>query len=123
MDIDGVLNSLNYLRYGDEIEDPDSLTWDQSQIDSRKIKLINHIIAKTKCDIVISSAWRIDYKLADLRGLLKSRGLIGRVVSKTPHLPNSSRGDEIQSWLDSHIKMGIEIITFAILEDEEDWAF
>lgn len=121
LDIDGVLNTNHYLKYGDDSEDPDGLTSDQAQIDPKKVELLNKIVLTTGCDVVVSSSWRLTNKLADIRGILKSRGFKGKIVGKTPIVPSVKiRGEEIQAWLDSRASLGIRVENFIILEDEEE---
>lgn len=119
LDIDGVLNTTHYLKYGDDSEDPDGLTSDQAQIDPKKVELLNKIVLTTGCDVVISSSWRLTNKLADIREILKSRGFQGRIVDTTPFLSGPIRGDEIQAWLNKHAELGSKVKSFVILEDEE----
>lgn len=70
LDIDGVLNSDDYVRYhvaSDKNLDPD--------IDSRIAQPLGDVLRKTKARIVIISSWRLDRPFEETRKRLANAGL------------------------------------------------
>lgn len=133
LDIDGVLNSRDYMLNRRHIPRPT-----QHAIDALTVPRLNAITDRTGAKIVISSSWRLQrYPEHDpgpvwrLRRILSAHGVTGDIIDVTPHLvvpdltgpcPDScralERGHEIQAWLDEHP----EVTTFAILDDDSDMA-
>lgn len=119
LDIDGVLNSHNYLTRPDL--QPDSIF---QNIDPQKIQLLGEIVKATGAKLVLSSSWRnsltaalqpADYEGRCLIGALALHGLA--LFDKTPFL-EEERGAEIQQWLAGHG----DTDRFAILDDDHfDW--
>ncbi len=101
LDVDGVLNSVNWYgkyyfrhRYGG-----DRIT---QSFDPKAIKRLNYIVAKTDARIVLSSVWRLGKSLNALRRMFYKVGgdflLIGkteRYCHKEISLP---RGSEIKEY-------------------------
>lgn len=117
IDIDGVFNHHDWWRRRGEL--PEGATdFDRHfyDLDPVAVGYLNEIIDATKAKVVISSVWRMHSSLSDLRGLLKKAGFKGDLISKTPRIP-SSRGREIQLWLD---ESPLEVDSFAILDDDDD---
>lgn len=85
---------------------------------------LNRITDLTGARIVISSSWRIGTSVAELRSILLSWGVTGKVIGKTPRLLIESgtlciaqpRGSEIQSWIDKCER----VERFVILDDDSD---
>jgi hypothetical protein len=68
--------------------------------------------------IVISSNWRILFKLTWLKKKLKSYGIDSKkVIGKTPDLRIRPRGMEISQWLDAQKEA---ISDYIILDDDDD---
>jgi hypothetical protein len=116
LDIDGVLNSLNYER---EIQNhpatsDDYYNWN---MDQRAVRRLNRIVEKTGAVVVVSSAWRTD--MGSVYNHLEAHGFTGKIVGSTPVLHRVGgvpRGDEIQMWLDEHDA----VEAFVILDDYAD---
>ena len=119
LDIDGVLNSSDY-RVHRYIGRTAEVTWDQAQIDPVAILILNRIIETTGCFIVICSAWRTLHSRIELQEILTARGFRGKILGVTPDLPDKTRGDEIQAWLDNFIKLRKQVKKFAILDDLDE---
>ena len=121
LDIDGVLNSGNYIiRLDGLFDDP------KYQIDPDAVVRLNAITDLTGCKIVVSSTWRLAFlgQMADplrsLQGCLRSYGITGDVIDMTPDKRNAirnRRGKEIQAWLDAHYN---EVEKFVIIDDDTD---
>jgi hypothetical protein len=110
LDFDGVLNSSNFLyRSGERF----SSTSADEKIDPEAVRRLNEITDRTGASIVVSSAWRIGKRVADLRDLLKRHGATGPVVGATPG--GQTRGDQIASWMANR-----DVESFVILDDDND---
>lgn len=102
LDIDGVLNSMDYF---EKVKDNDGYT----DINLEKVKLLKEIVDRTGAEIVLSSTWRElsnipgskeeDSQYTYLVNTLENFGL--EIKSHTPYLKNN-RPKEIKTWLDNH---------------------
>lgn len=112
LDIDGVLNSGEYL-YAHNCDE-----WVE-QIDPDAVSLLNELVADTQAQIVISSSWRIARSLSEIKNYFKERGFMGDIIDVTPsnYRGETERGNEIQEWLDTH-----QVDSFVILDDDSDMA-
>ncbi len=122
LDFDGVLNSWAALHAGTCPGRGGLLG-----LCPKHVALLNEVIRRTGCDVVVSSSWRIGTRCCELKDVLRAAGFEGRVVGVTPQLParsglgffaSAQRGDEIQAWLDKHP----DITAFAIVDDDADMA-
>ncbi len=128
LDIDGVLNSVDWMQRIDGCN-----IWDQadggSQLDPEAVKRLEYIVSKTGAQVVISSTWRKMYDVATIEGFLRRHGFTGKVIGETVHrIPTDERtttqqmasvyqrGWEINAWLDEHP----EVTHFVILDDDSD---
>ena len=117
LDVDGVLNSDEYYNYIRPVRK--NLKFPDSKIDPDAVNLLNYIVAKTDCEIVVSSAWRYGKTLDALVRLFHEMGIEKDIFDMTKWDVNTlkgvtPRGDEIQGWLDENK----EIVTkYAILDD------
>jgi len=116
LDFDGVLNSSGFL-YGSG--EPFSTTSADEKIDPEAVRRLNEITDRTGASIVVSSAWRIGKRVADLRGLLHRHGVTGQVVGATP-TGGRTRGDQIAESLEYQQRLGRVIESFVILDDDRD---
>jgi len=116
LDIDGVLNSSNFLYKKNKKKNGERAL---NQIDPKTIKLLNKIIEITNAKIVISSAWRILYSVEEITRFLKYHKLVGEIIDETPKGISGKRGDEIQDWLNHNTKK-YNIESFAIIDDNSD---
>lgn len=106
LDIDGVLNSDEYL---DKIEGL-NIEGIESQVDVNKIKLLKKAVEETGAKVVLSSSWRYTRNAQYLKQLLLEYGIL---VDSTPYMENE-RGKEIKKWLEEHK----DTEDFVILDDE-----
>ena len=116
LDFDGVLNSGTYM-YKDNILTPSMVSDLDVSIDPVAVQRLNTIIAKTNCSVVISSSWRIAYKLKHIRHILNRYGFTGNIIGATPRFGWQPRGNEIQSWIDSQ---NVKPTSICILDDSSD---
>ena len=106
LDIDGVLNSDEYL---DKVKNSD-IQGIERDIDVGKVKLLKRAIDETGARVVLSSSWRYTRNARYLKELLAKYEI--RVDSTT--YIQDIRGLEIKKWLSEN--QGVE--DFIILDDE-----
>ena len=106
LDVDGVLNSNEYL---DKVKKSD-VQGIERYIDVEKMKLLKRAIDETGARGVLSFTWRYTSNARYLKELLADYGIR---VDSTPYIQDE-RGLEIKEWLSQH--KGIE--NFVILDDE-----
>lgn len=111
LDIDGVMNSRQYIRKMDVL-------WDDPkfQMDPEAVARLNTITDKTGAGIIITSTWRkAFYYLHQCQDSMAEYGITGTILGMTPDLVvmGNHRGEEIKLWLDSN-----PLDTFIILDDE-----
>lgn len=117
LDIDGVLNNQNHIiqlhkqllgeaQYLQLLKDLGEIPFDY-----RSCKLLQELIKETDAKVILSSTWRISYRL--IKGIEKYAGI--EITDITPRL-NDIRGKEIQQYLNEHN----EIINYVILDDDSD---
>jgi hypothetical protein len=132
LDIDGVLNSMDYMNLlhmskHDAKMDKETMDEYGQLFDPRCVQWLEYIIAKTGAKIVISSTWRMS-GLQIMQELWKHRNLPGEVIDVTgrggvdPEIierfydPGADRGYEIQQWIEDHS----DINSYVILDDDSD---
>lgn len=89
-----------------------------------KVEILNTVIARTGCLVVVSSFWRLDprtgqgFGARQLQAWLDEAGFKGEIVGITKHLPGDGvRGLEIHAWLtENEVERGRR---FAIVDDWE----
>jgi hypothetical protein len=121
LDIDGVLNSTDFLqrkaaRNGGRVIGTD-------HIDPDAVSRLNTIIAMTDCKVVVSSVWRFNKTPDELYLHLRKHGFVGEVIGSTPQNAKKGyeRGHEIQEWLDTVGQQFEEPVEcFVILDDDSD---
>lgn len=133
LDIDGVLNSLEWAKVNGFGCPPgkakrcskDRLKWDPSAV-----KRLRRVIETTGASIVISSAWR-GYGASAVRKWRAMFAVYGwrraPVIGETPDLamchPSGiyaavKRGEEVDAWIKSHPHV---IDKFVCVDDGNDW--
>ncbi len=108
LDVDGVLNIMSDSYRTSAQRTNNKTKWMEEYL----IQRLEYLLYETKSKIVISSSWRLD--MSDLKVQMERYGfsLWDRVIGYTPR--TGHRGDEIQSWIDSHS----DILSYVVLEDE-----
>jgi hypothetical protein len=123
LDIDGVLNSVEYARRTEFTD------WPAGHIDPDAVARLNQLVERTSAKIVISSSWRKLLDPEEMHRVLSEAGLVADVIGETPDFFKLEfwerpvdgpfeRGHEIQAWLDEHP----EVETFVIFDDDSDMA-
>jgi len=111
LDIDGVLNSREYMKKigrGDVI-------------DPRCVLYLNEVINTTNCNIVVSSAWRNIHTWPELLAILEDNGVnVKTFIGKTPDRFHQfkTRGDEIIEWIEDYSIRNDVDLTYAVVDDE-----
>lgn len=107
LDIDGVVNSINT-----------NFKTEHWPLDRYMAFLVGKIVLDTDCKVVLSSSWRHHPE-----GIETVEKHIVPIMDKTPYPwydkqtdHHSTRGEEIQKWLDAHPN----VERYAILDDESD---
>lgn len=77
----------------------------------KSVSNINLIISYTRAKIVVTSTWRTQFTLQQLKDIFRSNGIDGEVVDKTSI--GLTRGEEIQEWIDYH---GVE--SYIVIDDQ-----
>lgn len=77
----------------------------------KSVSNINLLISYTRAKIVVSSTWRTQFTLQQLKDIFRSNGIDGEVVDKTSI--GLTRGEEIQEWIDYH---GVE--SYIVIDDQ-----
>lgn len=80
----------------------------KSDFDKDCVKVLNEIISKTDCEIVISSDWKLWVSLDEMQKFYFEQGIIKNPISYTPHFKYESniqiqRSNEILNWLENNI--------------------
>ncbi len=121
VDIDGVLNTETHLRRQiRETGSSSSRNW--CPVAMAHLKLL---VEYYNGQIVVSSTWRYDLSLRQLKTLFEDNGVPGKyVVDVTPSLihensGNVTRGDEIRRWISENLYAD-EIPRYVILDDMDE---
>ena len=126
LDVDGVLNSMKWIKSDKAITN--SGVWG---MDIEAVKLLKYIVEKSKCKIVVSSSWRIggitegSHFYEELKRTDPSDKILDAVIGHTctgwvdpPLKKDFVRGDQIQRWIEDNDFDG----KFVILDDDSDMA-
>ena len=80
------------------------------------VAALNRITDETGAEIVISSSWRLDFSVYELREMLRAWGVTGQVSGVTCRTTGASRGREIQEWL----RANGPVSSVVIIDDDSD---
>lgn len=113
LDIDGVMNSSKHRAYLASIGIKEMI---MRSFDPEAVGAFNWLLNECDFYIVVSSSWRSNWTLPDLRKHFSEQGVeqIERIIDYTPKIYRK-RGKEIQLWLDEH-----PCHSFVILDDASD---
>ena len=81
-DIDGVLNTVN-----------------RSEWNQESIKLYDDLCEEYNLKCVLTSTWRVNRTIQEMRNVFNQQGVKTKIVDFTPIIPFSGRGEEIEEWL------------------------
>lgn len=104
LDIDGVICTTSCYGIGKNNK------WGTYMFDSKCVALLNFIIQETGAEIILSSDWRNQHTLSEMREIFAHNGVIRGPIGYTPSLKSyngmnleGGRADEIQLWVKTHI--------------------
>ena len=112
LDIDGVLRTHksdleNSIILNQEIP---IRVYDR-RFDSKSVNNINYIVHYTGAKIVVSSTWRNNFSVQELKEIFRERGITAEVIDKTDI--GLTRGGEIREWLDRN-----EVTNYVVIDDQ-----
>lgn len=103
LDIDGVLATTSCYGKGANNK------WGAYMFDQKAVIYLNYIISETGAEIILSSDWRHQYTLHEMREIFCHNGVLKGPIGFTPSLKTynggnleSGRADEIREWLNLH---------------------
>ena len=119
VDIDGVLNTRSYLRKQIKTRGKCSrFKWCPEAV-----KHLNSLCTNFDSRLVISSSWRYEFSLEELRNIFSKNGISSEwIIGTTPSMvaltveENHCRGHEIDAWLREE---GSKPYNYLILDDLE----
>lgn len=119
LDIDGVLNSVNYYKTRIRGEVPTSVFEHHcNDLDPIAVDLLKKFVLEYDIDIVLSSTWRKLFSIAEIKDLFSAAGWEGiPIIDFTPVL-HTIRGKEIQEWF---TPFASEYESYVILDDDSDF--
>lgn len=94
LDIDGVLNRTGYR--------PRQSSGLRSWIEPELAKRLDETVRAIGADIVMSSDWRLNRGIEELRTELLAAGIASPLIDVTPALAAQPRWREIHAWLLTH---------------------
>lgn len=118
LDLDGVLNSINYIKSLDgDFDDP------INQIDPVAVIRLNNLILRTGASVVISSTWRLIFRRASdplktCQNSMACYKIVAPIIGMTG-VESGGRKEEIKMWLSEHP----EVEKFVIIDDDVIGAF
>ena len=131
LDIDGVINStrtcaayknLSGAYFAKMKRGTDEF---RAEFDPIAVRLIENLVIEANAKIVISSSWRAVFSLDELQEMFHREynwpSAEGEyIIDVTPEFPRSSRGAEIQHWIDNNT-VGIPNFRYIIIDDGYDF--
>lgn len=109
LDVDGVLNRAGFQ----PTESVGLRSWIEPDLADR----LARVLVRTRAQVVLSSDWRIDHSLDDLRVELAAAGLDVPLIGATPELTGRPRWREIEAWMVEH-RLAREAVV--IVDDSHD---
>ena len=122
LDIDGVLNSVNYMKRRQKPKKSYSSYLDRhiEDLDPIAINLLRDFVVYRDVKIVVSSTWRIlysDKSLIDLFARVNWPDM--PIIGSTPRL-SGHRGTEVDYWLQDNFNIIVDPV-YAIIDDDGDF--
>lgn len=121
LDVDGVLNSVAYIKAHrpnlDHLEGTGARYGSLDEIDPGAVACLNAITDETEARIVLSASCRKTYDFPALLAEFEARGVRGEFIGRTPSSPNGHRGYEIRAYIKTLVHWPEAIV---ILDDGDD---
>ena len=121
LDFDGVLNSSDFFQRTSDADR--SINYVATEhIDPEAVQRLSRIVDATGAKVVVSSVWRYNHRLVELREILGHFGFKGQIIGATPRSTESkSRGKEIDAWLsENDVNRRDPVGRFVIIDDDSD---
>jgi len=99
------------LEWSQKLEVPIPQKVYDRRFDQKCVSNINYIISLTRAKIVVSSTWRNNFTIEELKVIFRGRGISGEVIDKTGI--GLTRGEEIRQWLDTN-----EVTDYVVIDDQ-----
>jgi hypothetical protein len=109
LDIDGVLNRVGFQ--------PEQILGLRSWIEPALAARLCDVLRATGAVIVLSSDWRINRELPELRTELRAAGIDASLIGTTPDFRGQPRWREVEAWMVEH---GLARDVMVILDDTYD---
>jgi len=100
LDIDGVLATISCYGKGKNNK------WGAYMFDQKAVVYLNFILSETGAEIILSSDWRHNYTLHEMREIFCHNGVLKGPIGFTPSIKTytgdnleGGRADEIKKWL------------------------
>jgi len=100
LDIDGVLATTSCYGKGKNNK------WGSYMFDQKAVVYLNFILNETGAEIILSSDWRHQYTLSEMREIFCHNGVLRGPIGFTPSMKTykgdnleGGRADEIKAWL------------------------
>lgn len=126
LDIDGVLNSMDWYKRRERYPAPRTMDqYNEKEFDPEAVRLLQGIIEKTGAKIVLSSTWRLHED--NVEAIKKFVGI--EILDLTPRMPRPAgtsveyceRGKEIDAWIEKNIEDRGEVVDrYVIIDDDTD---
>lgn len=88
--------------------------WDSEGLATSCVTLLDELVSRARCDIVLTSSWREHTPLSVIEVALRRSGLRHPLLDATPILPDANRVTEMEAWLAEHPV----VRTFVALDDQ-----
>ena len=112
LDIDGVLRThKSDLEHATILNKEIPTRVFDRRFDSKSVNNINYIVHYTGAKIVVSSTWRNNFSVQELKEIFRERGITAEVIDKTDI--GLTRGEEIREWLDRN-----EVTNYVVIDDQ-----
>ena len=103
LDIDGVMCTTSCYGKGTANK------WGSYMFDQKAVIYLNYIISETGAEIILSSDWRNQYTLHEMREIFCHNGVLKGPIGFTPSMKTykgdnleGGRADEIKAWLEAN---------------------
>lgn len=117
LDIDGVLNHQEFYLSGRFSKEDMKVAYEESHIDKKSLEIFNKFCIETNSKVVISSTWRLNRTVEELRGIFKNVEATFEIVGKTERCCSRIRGVEIYNWWKANKD---KYSNFVIFDDDAD---
>lgn len=112
LDIDGVLRThKSDLEHATILNQEIPIRVYDRKFDPKAVNNINYISHYTNAKIVISSTWRNNFTIQELKEIFRDNGIRTEVIDKTEI--GLTRGEEIREWLDRN-----EVTNYVVIDDQ-----